>query len=202
MPRQLSTETIDALNNDKIFRIVWLCKLEFNSTTLYLTSSKNTFNWDSQSWLGNGQFLGFSQVTESNESITNGITIKLDGTDPTLRSLVLAQSRQNKLGIIWMGLLDTSLNLIQSPIQIYRGKFDFANLTDTGQESIIELQYENEGIERKRVNARRYTAFSQKSLFSGDEGFQYTSRVEDWSGFWGKAARVKFIKKAVLKKKS
>lgn len=186
-----------------VCRVVWFCELHFtDSTILRLNSSNENFTVGGELWLGNGQFLGFETITETQETISNGLTIRIDGCDQTLVSLVLSDSRQNLRGSIYLGLLDNSNTLIVTPQNIFTGFFDSATINENGIESVIDLQYESEMIEQKRITGWRYTDASQQSLYAGDKGFQFSAQAEDWSGFWGKAARVKFIKKSDIKNKN
>lgn len=186
---------------ETVCRVVWFCELHFvDSTILRLNSSNENFTVGGELWLGNGQFLGFETITETQETISNGLTIRIDGCDQTLISLVLADTRQNLKGAIYLGLIDSSNTLITTPQNIYTGWFDSATINENGAESTIDLQYESEMIEQKRITGWRYTDASQQSFYPADKGFQFSAQAEDWSGFWGKAARVKFIKKSDIKK--
>lgn len=202
MSRNLTSGMVAAVQ-DSVCRVVWFCELTFtDSTILRLNSSNEDFTVGGFTWLGNGQFLGFETIVETQETISNGLTIRIDGCDQTLVSLILSDSRQNLRGSIYLGLLDNSNTLIVTPQNIFTGFFDSATINENGIESVIDLQYESEMIEQKRVTGWRYTDASQQSFYPGDKGFQYTAQAEDWSGFWGKAAKVKFIKKSDIKKRT
>lgn len=178
-----------------VIRTCLLAKLEFTSTDVYLTSLARNVSWSSQTWLGNGWLRPFSAIGENVDLRASGCSIALGGLDATTISLILNSSKQGKKGYLYLGLLDSSYALISDPQLIFLGRFDSADIVDSGTDASVRLNYESELIRLQRINEYRYTDASQQALYPGDLGFQYSAQAADWSGFWGKAARPKFIRR-------
>lgn len=188
MTRGLSAGMITAIA-ESVIRPVYLFKGEFEGSTLYLSSIQKNVSFDSQTWLGNGSIIDFGDIEESSDGRATGWQAILNGADQTLVSLALGNTNQTKLGTLYLGLLDSSEALIADPEQIASGFFDSAIIEETGERCTITLLYENELLLSRRIAELRYTHFSQQSIFPGDDGFEYTNLLEDWSGFWGKSGR-------------
>jgi len=191
MSRGISAGLLSALQAT-VLRPIFFVELEFTSSTLYLCTQSLNVSWNSQTWLGNGfikEPLGDYQ--ESNDGRAIGCRIVLDAYDAALTALLLTGLTQSKRGTVYFGALDSSGAVITDPERVFSGFFDSVEFNENGLSSEAVLRYEKEVLEFKRINEFRYTDQSQQALFSGDRGFEYASSVQDWSGFWGKAARPK-----------
>lgn len=176
-------------------RVCYLVELEFSSATLRLTSNTQNISWNAQTWLGNGILGQVGNVSEVAEIQATGFEVVLGGIDSATLALVLADSNQMLDGIVYLALLDSAEAVIADPFIIAKGKFDTAFVVEAGEGSTIELKYESDLLRRERANEFRYTDQLQQEIFAGDIGFQYTAKIEDWTGFWGKAARISRNKK-------
>lgn len=177
-------------------RTCFLAYIElYPSSVLRLSSLGWDLTWGGNIYLGNGWLRPFAPIRESSTVRANGTTISLGGLDQTAIATVLTSLKQGKNAILYLGLLDASLALIADPIEIFQGRFDMAEIVDDGDSSRIDLAYESEFIRLNRIEEARYTNQWQKSLYSDDRGFEYASQSADWSGFWGRAAKPKFIRR-------
>lgn len=195
MARSITGAMQSALVADPL-RICVLANIDlYPSGTLRLASINRDILFGPNTYLGNGWLRPFSAIRESATVRANGTTITLGGLDQTAVATVLTSLKQGKYGILYLGLLDSSLALIADPIQIFHGRFDTAEIVDDGETSRIDISYESEFIRLNRIEEARYTDQWQKSIYSDDRGFEYASQAADWSGFWGRAAKPKFIRR-------
>ncbi len=194
MSRDITAGMLTAISQ-QVIRSCLFVKLEFIGTTLYLSSLTTNINWDSQTWLGNGLLMGVDGIEEVLDLKAVGWTVRLEGSNATLVSLALGSTNQSKKGYFYFGILDSTETLVLDPELLQVGNFDTAVIEDSGDRSSIVLHYESELIQRSRSKELRYTDFSQQAIFPGDRGFQYAPQAEDWSGFWGKAARPRHRRK-------
>ncbi len=195
MTRGIASGLLTALQA-LVVRPVYLVKMEFTGSDLYLSSTIKNISYDSQTWLGNGLLKSsFDGVHEVGDVQATGVKIKLEAYDAALMSLLLTGLTRSKTASIYIGALDSSHDLVLSPQLIYKGFFDSVAFGESGNASEAIVSYENELITLRNINEFRYTHESQQIYFPGDLCFQYTDLIADWSGFWGKAAKVKRIKK-------
>ncbi len=173
----------------QVVRPVYLLKLEFVGSTLYLSSLNNDISWSAQTWLGNGSLIDLDGIQEISNARASGWRAMLNGSDNTIVSLALGNTNQSKKGYLYLGLLDSSEALIADPEQIAEGEFDSADIASSGSETSVVLNFENQILTGKKITELRYTHFSQRSIFPSDDGFQYVNLLEDWSGFWGKSGK-------------
>lgn len=194
MPRTLSSNFETAVES-QVVRPVILCALETTGSTIRLTSHMRDITYDSNSYLGNSYLRPFTNIREATDLSANGCDIVLGGYDSTALAAVLSTLTQSKTGTLWIGLLDTSYALIDAPIVVFKGLYDYGEIKDNGRESEIALHYASRLSRQRRGVEFRYTDQSQQALYSGDLGFQYAADAADWSGFWGRAGRPTVIRR-------
>ncbi len=169
-----------------IVRPIYLLSLEFDSATVRLWNGNGDLSWNTQTWLGNGWFNGLSSIRETGGVESNGVEVTLSGVPETLVSLVLNDARQNLTGSLYLGFLDASDDIINSPFLLFEGGLDVPKISDSPNGTTISLVYENHLVFLKRKKELRYTDAMQKQLFPGDKGFEFVTALTDWSGFWGR----------------
>lgn len=189
------TAGMQAVLRDMVVRPCWLVKIEFTTTTLYLSSRRKDVSWNSQVWLGNGFLRGFEGLNEAKDQVSTSLGIILGGYDAALLSLVLANTSQSLGCEVYFGMINSSDTLIADPYLIYPGDFDSAEINESAEDATITMRYENDLTKARRLNVFRFTHQSQQALFPGDLGFQYVSQTADWKGFWGKLSAPKAMQK-------
>lgn len=189
------TAGMQAVLRDMVVKPVWLVKLEFVSTTIYLSSKRSDIVWNAVTWLGNGMLAGLEGMSDVKDHTSTELTVALNALDSGLMSLVLGSTAQSKVCEVYFGLLNTSDALIVDPYKIYTGKFDSAEIQESAGSAEITLRYENDLLKSNRNNILRFTDQSQKALFPTDRGFEYASQAADWKGFWGQAKSPKAMQK-------
>lgn len=195
MTRGISASLLSALQA-QVVRPIYLTKIQFVGSDLYLSSTTENKSWNSQTWLGNGLLQNsISGIHEQGDSRATGCSITLCNYDSGLMSLLLNSLNRSKTASVYLGAMDSSEAIIVDPQLVYQGYFENVQLTENGMKSEAILFYENEIIGLRRINEFRYTHESQQVYFPGDKCFEYTALVPDWSGYWGKAERPKRITK-------
>jgi hypothetical protein len=178
-----------------VVRPCLLAKLETTGSTIYLNSINKSITFDGQTWLGNGWLRPFAGLGEGTDLTPAGCEIRLGGIDSTTVSTLLGTLNRSKTGTLYLGLLDASYALIADPFVIFKGRFDSVEFNEEEDSATAAVKYESQLIRAKESNEFRYTDQSQQALFAGDLGFQYSAKVADWSGFWGKAGRPRVIRR-------
>lgn len=176
-------------------RPAYLVEIGFTGTTLRLSSLKRDISWNSQTWLGNGWFLQYSPINETADIRAAGMEFQLVGIPSSLLALALANADQNQDAILYLAMMNSSGAVIADPITLFKGKVDTVELTDSIDQPTILIKCESSLARLERPQNFRYTDGNQKALFTGDLGFQYLPVLEDWTGYWGKAERPKWLQR-------
>ncbi len=175
---------------------LFFVELEFVSQTIYWITGRRSRDWNGHTWEANNQLMGFTDpLKESTEIRSVSGQIIVGGANTDFLELVLGETRHDKRGKIYIGFSDSSGTMIDNPVNIFSGFFDNATIDEDGTKSKVTLQYEHELISLSQSNELRYTKFCQEALFPGDLGFDWVPSAAKWSGFWGKAAQPKFIRR-------
>lgn len=201
MTRSMTTDMLNALD-DSTVRPFYLFRAEFEGTILRLYSGGKHIVHDGYSWLGNGWFRGMSSIRETGNIEATGIEVTLSGVPDTLTSLVLGYARQNLPGIIYLGLMNSSLAVISSPMILFEGGFDVAKINRSVKGLTISLSYESNLMSLKKKKEVRYTNQQQKAWYPSDKGFTFTTTLEEWNGFWGKTSEQVKAEKELAKVKA
>ena len=196
MTRALSNDLATAIQQP-VVQPVFLVDIEYGASPshLFLSTLTRNISWAATTWLGNGLLRAAEGITEVNEVAARQASIILDGYNEALTAAILGGIRHKNKGHIYFGAFDSVGDLIINPVIVFTGTFDNSEFRDSVAGGQIALHYESDLIGLDRVNEFRYTDQSQQALFPGDRGFQYASTVPDWSGFWGKAPRVKRVRR-------
>lgn len=194
MSRSLTAGMQSAIQADNVKPVLFL-EIEFVGSTLRLTSHSDDISFNSQTWLGNGWMNPFSSINETTDIRAENCQLKITGADAAALALAFNSTNQSKKCRIYLGCLDSSNALIADPAEIFNGNFDTAEITDDGQNADIILDYESDLIRLQKSDEFRYTDQSQQVLFPGDTGFRYVPSVSDWTGFWGTAPSIKWVKR-------
>ena len=116
-----------------------------------------------------------------------GANLVLNGVKSSLISTALSAQYTNRDGKIFLGLFDTSKNVIADVYTLFVGKMDVMIIREGTDTSTIELKLENRLIALERPNERRMTDEDQKNLFTGDKGFEFIADLQDKQIVWGQA---------------
>ena len=166
--------------------------LAFNTGTLYLWNGYGdlslTAGGSTNTYTGLGDAVGMSPIDEQSLIQASGANLVLNGVKSTLISTALSAQYTNRDGKIFLGLFDTSKNVVADVYTLFIGKMDVMIIRETGETSTIELKLENRLVSLERPNDRRMTDEDQKNLFTGDKGFEFIADLQDKQLVWGKKA--------------
>ena len=98
----IDSAIVDRLSEDhqQVFIAV---KAEFDTETLRFHSGTGDITLNSESYSGLGTLLNVSNVTDTTELKSEGITVSLAGMDATVLNKALTEQYQNRLITVFMG---------------------------------------------------------------------------------------------------
>lgn len=166
------------------FRPVFLIELRFGSGTVYLNNLDFNVNYGGHTWLGAGRVGAISAVEEGEDLQAFGVSLQLSGVDPSLLAIALTEDYQGRTALISLALLGDDYQVIEAPVQVYRGRMDTMPI-EAGQTASIALQLEGRLVDFERPRVRRYNSEDQKIVHPTDEFFQYVPQMVSKELYWG-----------------
>jgi len=189
MARNITSAFNTALQ-DEVVVPFFAVSLAFSTGTLYLWNGYGdislTAGGSTNTYTGLGDATGISPVDEQSSIQASGANLVLNGVKSSLISTALSAQYTNRDGKIFLGLFNTTKNVIADVYTLFVGKMDVMIIRETGETSTIELKLENRLVALERAIERRYTDEDQKNLFSGDRGFEFIPDLQDKQLVWGK----------------
>jgi hypothetical protein len=165
-------------------------KLEFDSGTLYLHNGVGSYTWGSQTWLGIGAVGQVSPLQEGDDLSPFAVTLQLTAFDATVLNEAVNEEVFNRRVTIYVGLLDDSGVLTDTPFERWSGWMDSMPFELGGENDAITLQCESEMRFFNQANGARFTDEDQQVRYSGDVGFEFLDQMIDANVKWGPGSDV------------
>ena len=168
-------------------RTVALVELDFPSGFVRMNSTDRTIPFDSGSgivnFLGAGRLGSVSIIGETTQLQANGLSLSLSGIPAAHVSLAFERA-QGRAGRVWLGLLDSSYQLILDPSLIFSGLIDSSAIA-LGETGTVTINLENRVIAWERPKVRRFTNEDQQQRFAGDKFLEFVNQTVDKELLWG-----------------
>jgi hypothetical protein len=155
------------------------------SEPLYLWTGYGDLVADSKTYVGAGNFLHISDVTETADVRAAGASLTLAGLDNSILALAISQPYQGRVCNIKFGLLDEAGALIDIST-LFTGYMDQMNIEEGADTSTIQVTVESKLIDLERPRIFRYTAENQKAKFENDQAFDFIPDLQDQPLIWGR----------------
>ena len=184
------TSAFNTAITSKVVRPLMAVELEFSDGTLRMWNGYGditmTAGGSSKTFTGAGDLLGISEIEESDILSMSGVTLTLSGIKSSLISTALAAQYTNRNGAIYLGLFDTSANVIADVYTLFKGKMDVLNISEGQQTTMIQLKLESRLVSFEKASNRMYTLEDQKVDYLNDLGFEFIPDLQDKEIIWGK----------------
>lgn len=151
------------------------------SAFLRLWTGVGTLSWNSVSWTGAGNLIGFDGVAESSDVRANAFEAWLSGASSSLVATALAAARKNRSGKLWLACFASagSMTPIVDPYLLKKGRFDTIPIADSGDTARITVRYEDRLATLQIARERRYTKQDQALRDAADKGFDFVESLQD-----------------------
>lgn len=169
-------------------RPFYAVKMNFTSGALLLATTYSDLVIGGNTYLGTGNILNISPITETSDTRATGVEIVLSGLDTSILSAGLTEDTQGMVVEIYFGVMTTTSNadaIVDTPYQIFSGFIDSMVLEESGELSTLTFTVENKLVTLERPIDRRYTDQDQQNLFTGDKGCEFVTSLQDKSVAWG-----------------
>lgn len=189
MARDITTAFKNAIEGSVVKPIIGV-ELEFSDGTLRFWNGYGnltmTAGGSSKTFTGAGDLLGVSEIEESSTLSMSGVTLTLAGIKSSIIATALGANYTNRKGAIYLGLYDTSSNVIADVYTLFKGNMDVMNIQEGAETCLITLKLESRLITFEKASNRMYTLEDQKVDFPNDIGFEFIPDLQDKEITWGK----------------
>ena len=168
-------------------QIVFSIKLEFDTETIRLHTGAGELTIDSEVYEGAGTLLSISDIEDTAELASSGVTFALSGMNADVLGYALTENYQNRLATMKMGFLSGGTDHVVGAMTIYVGRMTQINIADDPiGGSTITLQTENRLIDLRRPSNLRFTKESQNYLHPDDTSLNEVAKLQDLNVMWGR----------------
>ena len=183
MTRQIDSATITALNSDNL-NMATLVQLDFD-TPIKITNWARDVSALSTTFLSSSDLLEIDQVSESSELQINSLNLTFSGVSQTFVALFLTNDYIDVRTRIWTAVISNTDSVISEPILIFDGRVTGYGITDTDDNSTVEVEVASHWKDFDKTNGRKTNSNTQQLYFAGDKGFDFAAdTVKDIK--WGK----------------
>lgn len=211
MRSNITQQMVDEYASGHVKPII-LAELYFDSGTIYVFSGLGTLDFNGNTYLGGGKFIGCSAPKETQDTQANGIVCSLNGVDSSLIATSLQEKSRGRPFRLYLGAISTTQylitedtvdpdnpyyvltedgykillenQLVDAPYRIFSGLMDVMEFTDDGVQGDIKLAVENILIIGQRAKIGRYTNEDQTRRFPNDKGLSLINQLMDKSIVW------------------
>lgn len=182
MSRNLSTN-LKSASQSRYLNMLIFVKLELDSGTIYLHNGIGTYNFDSNNYLGVGDFGSIDTVEESTGLSPYSLTLILSGLDSDLLDEVQNQDYYLRPVTVFVGALNENMSLSATPDVLFSGFMDSADVS-LGEENAIRLKCESDLSIFDKSNNSRFSDADLQREFPGDLFLQYAEEMVDATIIW------------------
>ena len=184
MSRDITTPVSNALDEAAISPF-FAVDIDFDTAPLYVWTGYGDLTIGSKTYLGAGQLLNISSVSETTEMEAKGATLTMSGIPSSSLSLALQEPYQGRECRIYFGVTSDPSDYVE----VFAGELDQMNIEEQADSATISVTAENVLIRLERPVVRRFTNEDQKSRFPNDRGLEYVASLQDKEIFWGRTAK-------------
>jgi len=208
MSRELAPLVLEELSS-KVLEPFFTVELDFDSEPLYMWTGYGNLIIGDKTYLGAGQLLNISSVSETTEMEAKGATITVSGIPSSFLSLALQEPYQGRECRIFFAVVVNEELLLESGgfmlteagdiilteasgiqlTEIFSGELDQMNIEESVDTAVISVTGENVLVKLERPVVRRFTNEDQKSRFPNDRGLEFVAALQDKDILWGRVAK-------------
>lgn len=163
---------------------------EFDSETLYLWTGDYDLSIGGNTYLGAGSLLSISNIDDTLELKSSGVSVSLAGMDSTVLNLALSENYQNRFLTIYLGYLSGGTDTVVGTMTLFKGRMQSMSINDDPSGSIITVDAENRLIDLQKPSNLRYTKASQEYVAGSttDTCFNRVQSLQDKEIIWGRSS--------------
>ena len=193
MPRNLSSGLVTSLSAQQMV-VSDLIEIHL-STAVYFTNGSIDLDYDSptapdagsNTYLAQGQFLGFGSVSETRDIRVSNISISFTAVDYTTLAYVLNNEYIDRRVVLYRAVLNDDYELDSTKVfQYFDGRINDFTISESPQTATLTLKISSQFADYERINGRRTNSTSQNRFFSTDRGMDFAPQIQT-DIKWGRA---------------
>jgi len=155
-------------------------------TPLYFTSTNIDIDYDSDTapdagtntYLAQGQFLFFGNVTESSDLRVGQIDMTFTAVDTTTISLLINNQYMNKRVVIYRAVLDDQYNFTSDDVfTVFDGIIMGYAISEQDTTATVTITVASQFADFERTNGRKTNPASQQVHFPTDKGMDFSAQI-------------------------
>ena len=183
----IDTKTALRLSQDHQ-EIKFALKAEFDTDTVLIHTGQGDLVIGGETYIGAGTLLAISDVEDSRELKSAGVTFSISGMDAEVLGYALNENYQNRPISLFMAFVSGGTDDVDGYLTLYKGRMINIDISDDVNGSNITLQTENRLLDLRRPSNIRYTRESQEYLYSGDTSLDQVNKISQMNIEWGRAS--------------
>lgn len=163
-------------------------KAEFDTETIRVWSGDYDLSISGATYTGVGTLLSISNIEDTLELKSSGLSVALAGMDTTVLDLALTENYQNRFITVYLGYLSGGTDTTVGTMTLFKGRMQSMVINDDPNGSTITVDAENRLIDLQRPSNLRYTKESQQFIDSNDTCFNRVQSLQDKEIVWGRSS--------------
>lgn len=174
--------------------VAWLADLDFGTGTVYYTTAPQSLTANGHSYLGLGDLVGVSPLSESEDSNAEKIKLGFSLVNTAMLAATLGNvdNYRGRRARLWLQLYDEAFQPAGAPVQRWAGFMDRVTVerkpaaaTGGASAGVINLECSRAGMARARnLTGLRLTDAQQQQRYPGDLGLQYMQTLIEQPSLW------------------
>jgi len=181
----IDTKTALRLSQDHQ-EIKFALKAEFDTDTVLIHTGLGNLVIGGETYLGAGTLLSISDIEDSKELKSAGVTFSISGMDIEVLGYALNENYQNRPMSLFMAFVSGGTDDVDGYLTLYKGRMINIDISDDVTGSNITLQTENRLLDLRRPSNIRYTRESQQYLYAGDTSLDQVNKISQMDIEWGR----------------
>ena len=184
MRRGLHADNLSHVQGSHVHEVI-LAKLEFG-TPVYVHSGIGTITYDSNDYVGVGDFGTFSAPRESETLGPVSVTLTLSGFDATFLTEALDASSYGDKVTLFAGYRSDDGTLVADPWPFWKGRVDYM-AAGRGATNSISLIAQHDLSVLGEIDGAKFSDEDQRQRYSSDQGFEFVAEQATMKLTWGRA---------------
>lgn len=173
--------------NSSVRGVAWMVDLAFTTGMLRYTTAPLNIVDGSGTYLALGGLGSISQLSESENTGHDKVTLSLSVANAALLPLALGNvsTYRNRRVTIYMALYDESFQVVGTKITRWIGIMDKINISRRESGGAIELECSRSGMPKARTRDGLKLTFAQQiKKYPGDTGLRYVNKLLQQPSMW------------------
>jgi len=156
------------------------------ATPLYFTSTNIDIDYDSatapdsgtNTYLAQGQFLNFSNITESSDIRVGQLDMTFTAVDTTTVALLINNEYMNKRVVIYRAVLASDYSFTSDDVfTVFDGTIMGYSIQETAESATVTITVASQFADFERTNGRKTNPASQQVHFPSDKGMDFSAQI-------------------------